>query len=98
MHIPSNDERQMLLEKVQSDDETQVRVRFHHLANKYILQSENWDQRFGVIQIGSEHLQNPKAPTFEERSIEWTLTMEAKARKAGLFLHKSMYTASGSYS
>ena len=45
IHIPLNDERQMQLRKNQSDDKTQVRVRFHHLANKSIWKWKNWGLR-----------------------------------------------------
>ena len=40
MPIPSNDERQMQLRTIQSDDKTQYRVRFYHLANN-VLRREN---------------------------------------------------------
>ena len=35
----------------------------------------------GVIQTGSQNQRNPNAPTFEKRSIEWTLSMEEKQGK-----------------
>ena len=35
-----------------------------------------WDNTLGVLQTGSQNHQNPNAPTFEEGSIEWTLSME----------------------
>ena len=37
VHTMANDERQMQSQKMQSDDKTQVRVRLHHLANRYCL-------------------------------------------------------------
>ena len=37
IHITANDERQMRLHKVQSDDKTQFRVRLRYLPNKYVL-------------------------------------------------------------
>ena len=41
IHIPSNDERQMQLQNIQSDDKTQFPVRLHHLGNRYVLKREN---------------------------------------------------------
>ena len=75
IHLQSNDERQLQLRKIQSDDKTQFRVRLHHLEHKYVL---------GVIQTGSHNQRNPNAPTCEERSIEWTVSMEEQTRKAAL--------------
>ena len=49
--IPPNDERQMQVQKVQSDDKTQFRVRLHHLANRYALKRRNWrPTTLGVVQ------------------------------------------------
>ena len=39
-NMPPNDERQMQIRKIQSDDKTQYRVRVHHVANKYVLKGE----------------------------------------------------------
>ena len=52
----------------------------------------------GVIQTGSQSQRNPNAPTFEERPIEWTLSMEEKQGTQLKFLHKSVYKVPGSYS
>ena len=95
IHIPSHDERQMQLRKIQSDDKTQYRVRLHHIANKYVLKM---GLTLGVIQTGSQNQRNPNAPKFEARSIEGTLSMEEKARGASWVLHKSVYKFPGSYS
>ena len=51
----------------------------------------------GVMQTGSQHQRNPNAPTFEERSIEWTLNMEEKQGKQ-LRFHKNVCNVLGSYS
>ena len=45
IHLQLNDERQLQLRKIQSDDKTQFRVRLHHLEYKYVLKRENWDLR-----------------------------------------------------
>ena len=42
-----------------------------------------------VILKLSEFQRNPFAPTFEERSIEWTLYMEEMTRKSAWTLHKN---------
>ena len=44
IHILANDEHQMQLQKAQSDDKTQFRVRLHHLANRNVLKTEKRDQ------------------------------------------------------
>ena len=72
VHIPLNDERQMQLRTIQSDDKTQIRVRLHHLAKKVRSQRETLGLTLGVIQTGSQNQRNANAPTFEERSIAWT--------------------------
>ena len=36
----------------------------------------------GLVQTGSQNQRNSNAPTFDDRSIEWTLSMEEEARKA----------------
>ena len=41
IHIPSNDERQKQMRKIQSDDKTQYRVRFYHFAKKSVVKREN---------------------------------------------------------
>ena len=83
IHIPANDERQMQLQKVQSDVKTQYRVRVDHLrtANRYVLTREKLGPTLGVIQTGSHNQRKPNAPTFEERSIDRTLCMQVKARR-----------------
>ena len=45
IHLQLNDERQLQLRKIQSDDKNQFRVRLHHLEYKYVLKRENWDLR-----------------------------------------------------
>ena len=40
VHVPANDERQMQLQKVLSDDKTHFRKRLHHLVNKYVMRRE----------------------------------------------------------
>ena len=67
MHISSNDERQMKLMKIPSDDETQFRVRLYHLANRNFLKVENSGLILEVIQTRSKNQRNP---TFGEGSIE----------------------------
>ena len=42
---------------------------------------ETLGRTLGVIQTGSQYQRNPSAPTFEERSIEWTLSIEEKQGK-----------------
>ena len=37
------------------------------------------------------------APTFEERSVKWTLSMEEKARTSAWIIHKNVYQVPGSY-
>ena len=99
-HTPSNDERQMQLRKIQSDAKTQYRLRLHHLAKKNVLTRKKiWDLHLESSRPGSHNQRNPNAPTFEDRSIEWTSSMEEKARKAAwIFLHKNLYKVAGSYS
>ena len=62
--------------KILSDDKNQFRVRRHHLANKYVLHKEILGHTLGVMQTGFEILRHPNDPTFEDRSIEWTLSVE----------------------
>ena len=69
----------------------------HHLGNKYVLKRENLGFAVGVIQTGSQNPRNPNVPTFDERSIEWTLSMKEIARKAAWIFHKKVYRVSGSY-
>ena len=52
----------------------------------------------GVIQARSQNQRKPHAPTFEERSIEGTLSMEKKARKSAWVSHKNAHAIAGSYS
>ena len=46
----TNDERQMQLKKVQSDDKTQFRVKLDHLANRYVLKKDKLGPTLGVRQ------------------------------------------------
>ena len=39
-------------------------------------EGEKLGPTLGVLQTGSQIQQNPNAPTFEEGSVEWTLSME----------------------
>ena len=84
--------------EIQLDDKTQCRVRLHHLANKHVLRRKNWDFHLEPIQTRSQNQQDPKAPAFEERSIEWTLSMEEQARKVAWIIHRNVHTVPGSYS
>ena len=49
----------------------------------------------GDIQTGSQNQRNPNAPTFEEKSIEWTLSMEEKQGKQLKLLHKNVHKVPG---
>ena len=91
-HSTSNDELQMQLRKFQSDAKTQYRLRLHHLANKYVLtRKEKLGPPLVVIQTRSQNQRNPNAPTFEDRSIEWTSSMEEKSKESSLdFTHKNV--------
>ena len=90
IHIPSNDERRMELWKTQSDDKTQYRVRLRHLADKNVLERDKLGPTLGVIQIGFQNQRNPNGPISEEQSIEWSLSMEEKARRsAWIFAQKT---------
>ena len=96
--IPSNDERQIQPRKNQSDDKTQYRVRRHHSSNMYVLKRDNLGPTFGVIQTGSQNQRTPNAPTCEERSFEWTLSVEEETRKAAWISHKNVFrVVTGSY-
>ena len=50
------------------------------------------------VKLGSQNQRTPDAPTFEERSIEWNLSMEEKTRKSACILHKNVYKSPGSHS
>ena len=65
--------------------------------NKYFQKTEKSGPTHGVTQTVSENQQNLKAPTFEERSIGWTLSMEGIARKAAGIVHKSVYKVPDSF-
>ena len=95
--IPANDECEMQLQKVQSDDKTQFRVRLPHLANRSVLKRGIWGPTLGV-QTGSKSQRNPNAPTLGERSIGQTVRVEEMARKSAWTLHKNVYTIPASYS
>ena len=62
------------------------------------LEKEKLGPTLGVMQTGSKNQRNQYAPNFEERSIEWTLSMEETARKAARIFHKNVYRPQGSYS
>ena len=57
---------------------THFRVRQNNLGIRHVLKKGNWGPTLGVIQTGSQNQRNPNAPTFEERSVEWTLSMKEK--------------------
>ena len=95
-HTRTNGERQMQLQTVHFYDTTQFRASFHHLANRYVLLNrEELGPTLGVIQK-SENQRNPNAPTFGERSIEWTLRMEEVETKSACTLHQSVNKIPGS--
>ena len=73
-------------------------MRHHHLANKYVHIRETKGPTLGVIQTGSQNQRNPNAPRFEERSIEWTLSMEEEARKTSWIFRKNVCKVPGSCS
>ena len=72
----------MQLRKNQSDDKTKYRVRLH-LANKCVLKKENWDLHLESFRPNQKK-NEIRAPTFEERSIEWTSSIEEKTWKAAV--------------
>ena len=74
--------------KIPSDDKTQHRVRLHHFA-EITFSKGNLGPTLGVIQTGSQNKRNPNSPTFEERCIEWTLSMEENSRKTASLVHKT---------
>ena len=47
--------------------------------------------------LGAQNQRNPNALTFEERSIQWTLSMEESKKQLG-FLHKNVHRVPSSYS
>ena len=55
IHITASDERQMQLQKVESNDKTQFQVRLDHLPNRYGLKREKMEPTLRVIQTGSEN-------------------------------------------
>ena len=64
-----------------------------------IAQKGRCGRSIGVIQTASQNQRNPNAPTFEERSIEWTSSMKEKNKESSLvFFHKSGHKVPGSYS
>ena len=74
---------------------TQFRVRLHHLANRYVLNSEKLDlhlepSRRDLIISEIQSLQ-----TFGTRFIERTLRMEEEARKAAWIIHKKVCNIPG---
>ena len=80
---------------MQSNDKTQFRVRLRHLANKFVLKGKNWDLH---LESSRQDLKVGEIQTlqhFEDKSIEWTLSMEEIVRKAAWILHKSVYTIPG---
>ena len=56
----------------------------HHLANKNVLRKGKLGLTPRVIKTGFQNQRNPSAPTFQERSLEWTWSMEEKVRKGSL--------------
>ena len=82
----------MQLRQLQSDDKTRFWVRLHDLANKYVLKREILGRALGIIQTGSQNQQNPNAPTFEERSVEWTLRSGRKRQGISFGYHTTTCT------
>ena len=83
------------------------RVAFHRMMNDRCNYGKvSWMTRdpitreptLGVVQTGSQNQRNSNAPTFEGRSIEWTLRMAEMARKSVWTLHTNVYEIPGSYS
>ena len=66
----------------------------HHLANKCVLRTEKLRPTLGVIQTGFQNQRNAKSPTFEDRSLEWTLSMEEEVRKAAWIFTKERVQSS----
>ena len=63
IHNTANAERQVQLQKVQSGDKTQFRVRHHDLANE---KGAHLGSTHEVIQTGCENQRNPNAPKYGE--------------------------------
>ena len=73
--------------QVQSDDKDTIpRERLHDVANK--LKDIKWDPHLESSRQDPKISEIQNAPAFEERSIEWSLRMEEKARTpAWIFTH-----------
>ena len=80
--------------KIQSDNNTQYRVRLDLLANKYVFKRQKLGPTHGAIQTRLPNQRNPNAQTFEKRSIE----CDEIVRKTAWILHNSVYWIPGSYS
>ena len=84
-HFPFSDERQMLLRKIQWDDKTQCPVRLHHrLSNENSLKKVKIGTNTWSHPDGNSVSETSNASTFQERSIEWSLSMEEVVRKISL--------------
>ena len=81
--------------KIQSDSNTQYRVKLHHLANKYVLKRQKLGPTHGAIQTRPQNQRNPNALTFEERSIEGD---EIATEKQLRFYTNTVCWVPGSYS
>ena len=92
IHISSNDLPQRQLQKIQSYDKTQFRVRLHHLANRYVLKRKMGAHLWSHPDRFKKKQRNPSAPTFGERSIEGALRMEEQARKSAWVSHTQSCT------
>ena len=68
--------RRMVNARRQTDDKTQLRRRLHHLANRYVVKTEQLGRTLRVIHTGSQNQRHLNAPTSGKRSIEWALRME----------------------
>ena len=97
IHIPSNDERQVQILKIQSEDKTQYRVRLHHVANKYVLEGEIGTYTWSHPDWISKSTK-PKRSDIREKIYRMDFEHGRKARKAAYILHKNVYTVPVSYS
>ena len=82
--------------EMQSDNKTKFRVRLHHVANEYVLKREKMETY--TWSHPDQNQRNPNAPSFEERSIEWTLNMKEKTRTSAWILHINVCIIPGSHS
>ena len=88
----------MQLQRMQSDEKTQFHVRVHHTANKYALKGEKWDPHLESSRQDPKNQRCPNAPTFGERSIDWTLFMQEMARTSAWTLHQHVCNVPRLYS